>query len=794
MSEDVKATEITGVELPIAAFESSIADAVSRQQATIIVAETGAGKSTQVPQYLMRAGYTKVIVTQPRILAARNLSNRVRREWTEFSATNGTVIRETTVAYRTANERNDDVYTKLLFCTDGLQLVRELTGGGIKGRARQILVLDEVHEWNENMEVLIAWAKQRMAKEPDFKIVIMSATIEADRLAQYFETGPPIIVPGRLHSVEKRCGSSVVEELINFIELDATQNILTFLPGKSEIESVRQAIIAAATRRSIEIFDLHSQISLEDQQKVFGHYPNGKIVLSTNIAQTSVTIDDIDVVVDSGLERRIEVQNGVEGLFLAQTSKADCAQRAGRAGRTKPGEYILAPLDGLKCDPLEKRADYPTPEIKRKHIDRLVLRLASNDLDIEALEFYHQPSHGMVKRAKATLKSLGAFDISSQLTSIGRRMEHFPLESRFARMMVAVESEPEPLRRKLSLVIAIQEVGGIVRGGARIIGWRGFTNEDQSDLLAEYDVYLACEALDPTEFEELGIIYKNYERAGHVYERLCHNLGIATILVDGIDSTERTIILRAIVAGQLDQLWTVNTFSQARNIRTDDERELSNGSVVTGEGLVAGQAFDLQVPGTKGISTLHLVESVTRVRGEWLEQLDPDQFKSVTGKLYYDKSHSALAYSQIIRRGREIIDGGGLLVTDNSLHNQRMFTELYIQYIGDKLARQRQQLQASNGRRLPQASLRRLRQEIRPLLAGVISLHKVPLDRRARLHEVSTLKFYIGDKLYAQLEPAVRRHSGRFSKINGTHTHGAFSKNKSKYSKSQPGHKKRSRR
>src|SRR5690606_35382065 len=113
------------------------------------------------------------------------------------------------------------------------------------------------------------------------------------------------------------------------------------------------------------------------QQKAFASYPNGKIILSTNIAQTSMTIEDIDMVIDSGLERRSEVRSGVEGLFIAQISQADILQRAGRAGRTKPGEYILARYDTMPCLPFDKRPGYPTPEIMRKHIDRLTLRLAN---------------------------------------------------------------------------------------------------------------------------------------------------------------------------------------------------------------------------------------------------------------------------------------------------------------------------------------------------------------------------------------------------------------------------------
>lgn len=174
--------------LPIANFREQIVRSVRQQQVTIITAETGAGKSTQVPQYLIGAGFTKAIVTQPRILAARNLSIRVREEWGER------------VGYRTAHERDDTTHTEILYCTDGLQLVREVTGEGVV--QGQILILDEIHEFNQNMEVLIAWARKRCLEEPQFKVVIMSATIDSTSLARYFNTTSIIEVPGRSHEIE----------------------------------------------------------------------------------------------------------------------------------------------------------------------------------------------------------------------------------------------------------------------------------------------------------------------------------------------------------------------------------------------------------------------------------------------------------------------------------------------------------------------------------------------------------------------------------------------------------------
>ena len=496
-------------DLPIYDYRTAIVQSVDTNQVTIITAETGAGKSTQVPQYLADHGYSKVIVTQPRILAARNLCKRVREEWEARTHENADYV----IGYRTAHERDDNPGTHILYCTDGLQLVREITGAGTTDH--QVLILDEVHEWNENMEVLVAWAKKRCLEDATFKVVIMSATIDTAPLAAFFNTTAVITVPGRSFAVKKRLGSDVIAEILNKIETTVS-NILVFLPGKSEIQDVTDAIAKKAAAASIPVIPLHSQLEATAQQQAFANYPNGKIILATNIAQTSVTIDDIDVVIDSGLERRSEVRNGVEGLFIAQISQADSLQRSGRAGRTKEGEYILAQYDVMPCLRFEERPEYGTPEILRKHIDRLVLRLANIGIDIESLDFYHDPSKGAIRRAKQTLIALGAITYAGDVTSIGRKMEHYPVESSYARMIVESELYGHEVQTKLAAIIAIQEVGGIAKGGTRYTGWHKYTKQKRSDLLAQYDLYLALPNISPDDHEELGIISKNVMKAREV--------------------------------------------------------------------------------------------------------------------------------------------------------------------------------------------------------------------------------------------------------------------------------------
>lgn len=732
-------------ELPVFDFYKEITEAVDQNQVTIITAETGAGKSTQVPQYLADHGYDKVIVTQPRILAARNLSRRVREEWAVRTGKDSDDL----IGYRTAHERDDSPNTKILYCTDGLQLVREITGAGVA--SRQVLVLDEVHEWNENMEVLVAWAKKRCQEEPHFKVVVMSATIETDALADYFGTTAVIDVPGRSHEVTRRKGTDVISEIMN--QLTTTKsNMLVFLPGKAEIQNVMDAVQKKADEAGVPVIPLHSQLEATAQQQAFANYPNGKVILATNIAQTSVTIDDIDVVIDSGLERRSEVRSGVEGLFIAQTSQADCLQRAGRAGRTKAGEYILAPYDTMQCLDFDERPAYATPEILRKHIDRLTLRLANIGIDIEQLDFYHDPSKKAISRAKQTLIALGALTKTNDVTKIGRQMERFPVESSYGRMLVEAQQYSKEVQTKLAAIIGIQEIGGIVKGGTRYTGWRKYTRQTKSDLLAQYDVYLALPQMYPEDYEEMGIISKNVGKARDVMERLDSDLGLDSELLTPIVGEEQDQLLRCIVAGQIDQLWIIDDHNEAIHILTKSHRELSGSSVVRNPKLIVGTPFDLQVPTRSGgLETLHLVQGITAVNTDWLVELAPQLFASRRSKAYYDPRSGSLASRQMVRFGGQVLEGSGVPIVDNAPQNRQLFATAFAHWAFEQLERERRQLSSHHTRRIPAIPLRQLQQQVKAIAGSVISLDEIGSKQRAELLGLAKLHTHLGTDFMTRL-------------------------------------------
>lgn len=730
--------------LPIQAYEDAILAAVDANQVTIITAETGAGKSTQVPQYLAEHGYEKIIVTQPRILAARNLCARVREEVALRTGKDS----DKYIGYHTAHERDDSPDNTILYCTDGLQLVRELTGSGTNNK--QILILDEIHEWNENMEVLIAWSKKRCQEDPHFKVVLMSATIEADALAGFFEGAAVIDVPGRSYPVKKRFGTDIVSEITNLLGTQIS-NMLVFLPGKAEIEEVSELLKQKAAVAQVPIIPLHSQLEPEVQQRAFMGYPSGKIILSTNVAQTSITIDDIDVVIDSGLERRSEVRSGVEGLFIAEASQADCLQRAGRAGRTKEGLYVLARLGALPCSPLDKRPPYGVPEILRKHIDRLVLRLANIGIDIENLDFHHSPKPGAIKQAKAKLVTLGALTRSGQVTAIGHAMERFPVESGFARMLVEAEQYPAETKVKLAAIIAIQEVGGIVKNGSRYTGWRALTSQTRSDLLAQYEVYLSLPRIDPIDYEETGIIAKNVTKAEEVKERLLRDLGLGTAELRPVEESEVEPLLRAIIAGQLDQLWSVEPGGDVIHLGSGAERELSSGTLVRRASLIAATPFDLEIPTPRGLETLHLVTDITAVDPDWLKVLAPHIFEVKPGKIYFDPHFGTLATRTHLSFNGRSLEAGGAPILDHTPENRRLFTKLYAVWAHEQLERERDQLQKTATRRIPKIPLHHVQQQVASVTHGIISLAELDKKQRFELVKLTKLDTYLGEKAMSRL-------------------------------------------
>jgi HrpA-like RNA helicase len=621
--------------LPIASYRSKIISAVRENRVVVITAETGAGKSTQVPQYLLAEGYN-LVVTQPRRLAARTVSARVASEL-------GEKLGET-VGVRTRDDNVQSPATRCLFATDGLALVRELLGVG----RHNVLVLDEVHEWNLNIEVLVAWAKLQLERGADFKVVLMSATLEAQKLAAYFGGTPVIEVPGRTFPVEEQdAGRDLSQDVADL--LSQGRNVLVFQPGKAEIAKTVSDLKEMQGLRA-EILPLHGELTPDEQQAAFKKYKQPKCVIATNVAQTSITIDDIDAVVDSGLERRIELVNGVEGLYLEPISLADAKQRKGRAGRTKPGIYID------HCDAGYDRLEFPKAEILRTRLDQTVLRLAEAGIDAEELTFFHQPDRTAIHEAKRALKALGCMGPDGEVTRKGQRVSKMPISVETACMVI--EAEKRGVVDDVLTIAAILEIGEITsrkdEKGNPSLAWRELCpSEVESDLLAQLSVFKAAGEIKKEDLRKRGVHVKAYFQAKEVRRHLAESL--RGKVRDFRSSGKREDILRSVCAGMVDHLYAYDS-GEYRN-GDGISRQLNRESVIGAAEWLVGIPWDLQIKTRRGgMVTLHLVRMATKVNPDWLAEVAPQLVEKKLGlRPRYDSLEDAVvSTTQVCFNGRVV--------------------------------------------------------------------------------------------------------------------------------------------
>ncbi len=448
------------VELPVAQRAADIERAIRDHPVVIVCGETGSGKTTQLPKICLAAGRGErglIGHTQPRRIAARAVATRIAHEL-------GQAVGEA-VGYkvRFSDHTRPDAYVKLM--TDGILLAE--TQGDRDLAAYDTIIVDEAHERSLNIDFLLGYLKQLLARRPDLKVIITSATLDADRFAQHFGSAgtpaPVIEVSGRMFPVEIRyrplaTGSDVgatgsdreaddeeelEEAIVNAAEdlwREGPGDILVFLPGEREIRETGDLLRRGLARRpyasAIEILPLFARLSVNDQQRVFAPSGGRRIVLSTNVAETSLTVPGIRYVIDAGLARvkRYSVRNKTTLLQIEKVSQAAANQRAGRCGRVQ---------DGI-CVRLYDEADFAArtrftePEILRSSLASVILRMASLDLgDVADFPFVEAPSARAIADGVQLLQELGAVDPARALTPLGRDLARLPLDPRIGRIVIA---------------------------------------------------------------------------------------------------------------------------------------------------------------------------------------------------------------------------------------------------------------------------------------------------------------------------------------------------------------------
>jgi hypothetical protein len=330
-------------------------------------------------------------------------------------------------------------------------------------------------------------------------------------------------------------------------------------------------------------------------------------------------------------------------------------------------------------------------------------------------------------------------------------------------MLVEAGKYPKEIQTKLAAIIAIQEVGGIVKGGTRYTGWKTYTKQKRSDLLAQYDVFRSLGSLHADEYEELGIISKNISKAGEVMERLNRDLTdieLDPAILTPITPEEESILLRCIVSGQIDQLWTIDEFGNATHVMGNTTRELSGTTVVRNPSLVVGTPFDLQVPARDGsLQILRLVQNISTVETQWLIDFAPESFSVGRGKMSFDPRSGVLVIRQGIRIGKKVFEGSGEVVTDNNRQNQKFFQEAVSKWVYQQLDKERTTLSEHHAKRVPPIPLSEIKAYLSPILHGVISTESLSSEKRKYLFELTKLETHFGEDFMRQV--AHSYHEGR---------------------------------
>ncbi|KAL8952546.1 MAG: hypothetical protein Q9222_001536, partial [Ikaeria aurantiellina] len=440
--------EDTRKSLPIYTFRDELLAAVEQYQVLIIVGETGSGKTTQIPQYLHEAGYTnnglKIGCTQPRRVAAMSVAARVAEEM-------GVKVGNE-VGYSIRFEDATTDKTILKYMTDGMLLREFLTEPDLG--AYSALMIDEAHERTLHTDILFGLVKDIARFRPELKLLISSATMDAQKFAKYFDDAPIFNIPGRRYPVDIHYTSQpeanyLAAAVTTIFQIHITQgqgDILVFLTGQEEIEAAEQNLQETARKLGSKVPEMvicpiYANLPSELQSKIFEPTPPGarKVVLATNIAETSLTIDGIVYVIDPGFvkENVYNARTGMESLVVTPCSRASANQRSGRAGRVGPGKCFRLYTKFAFYNELDENT---TPEIQRTNLNSIVLLLKSLGInDLIEFDFMDPPPAETLIRALEQLYALGALNDRGELTKIGRQMAEFPTDPMLAKAILAAD-------------------------------------------------------------------------------------------------------------------------------------------------------------------------------------------------------------------------------------------------------------------------------------------------------------------------------------------------------------------
>lgn len=655
--------------LPIHSRSQELEEAIRRNPVVILAGETGSGKTTQIPKILLRAGYGErrpIVVTQPRRVAAMSLARRVAEE----TRTEGSAF----VGHRVRFDNRTRPETRVVFATDGA-LLAELAGDPDL-RRYEAIVVDEAHERSLNVDFLLGVLQRIRRRRPELRIVIASATIDTEAFARAFcdaqgNPAPVVQVEGRSFPVDilyrdelvdQDDDESLAERMASAIrEMLALGDgdLLAFLPGEKEIRDTQREL-EKAPPKSTEIVPLYGRLSAAEQDRVFHPGSKRRVILTTNVAETSVTVPRIRLVVDSGLARlsRYAPRTRTKRLQIESISQASARQRSGRCGRIAPGICLRL----YSREDFETREPQTAPEVQRSDLSEVILRLLDLGLGLpEDFPFLDAPDRRQLSDGWQLLRELGAVDDEGRLTRTGRRMARLPLDPRSARILVEAASE-HCLREAVVLAagLSIPDPRERPEGKEDAAKQAQRVFEDkQSDFLTLLNLYEACE-------KEVGS-----EGSGNRLRKFCqkHYLGymrmrdwreaarqIGNILAQDKDldpgaqkgSADYGQIHRALLAGFLSNIARLDEEALARTRKGDKDAQRRSGvpyraargrQVVPWPGSVLARATCTWIVASEIVETTRTwARGLAEVDPSWIETIAGDLVKKEYGPAQWDEA------------------------------------------------------------------------------------------------------------------------------------------------------------
>ena len=636
-------------DLPIYEIERQLLDTLIRQKRLVLTAPTGSGKSTQVPQMLLDGGllrHGQVTVLQPRRLPTRMLATWVAQ------ARNGKLGGE--VGYQMRLDNMTSPATRICYVTEGVLLRRMLADPDLKGVSA--ILFDEFHERHLYGDITLARALQiQESTRPDLLIVVMSATLDVAAVEKYLRPCELLSSEGRAYPVAveylaKPAGNApvwdlAVQELGRLAREHPRGDALVFMPGAYEIARTVQAA-RDALGAQFAVFPLHGDLPPNDQDAAVARYDRRKVVVATNVAETSLTIDGVCLVIDSGLARipRHDPYRGINTLLVEKISRAAADQRAGRAGRTAPGHCLRL----WTAHEHGARLAQELAEVKRLDLAEVILVLkASGVSDVSTFRWLEPPDARALERAESLLTDLEAIDDAGAITALGRRMLAFPVHPRYGRMLLAAHD--------YGCVRAVALIAALTQGRDLLERRQGKQVEDARDDLAgdetASDLFVLMRA------------WRYAERNGYHVER-CRRMGVhaqaarqvaplfdqflSIAEAEGLDTREKPVspsaVQRCVLLGFSDHLAKRLDAGSLRCELVHGRRGvLARESVVKAPLFVASEVREVERGGGRDRALNVVLNLATAVEDAWLRELFPADFKEVRAVVFDPASRRVVA-------------------------------------------------------------------------------------------------------------------------------------------------------